>query len=725
MSRLTDLIAQARNKDAQLGADLEREFRVLSSRLPFGLNFERHRPEAVELPQRPVRKGDKVRVLPERGSTARGDLRLWQVARITKVGQKKLAELELLDGPDRQSCKVPLDDLIVVAEFRDTIYPGLVSTGRVARGGVDKPCHTVINGENYHVLKALTWTHRGKVDVIYIDPPYNTGAKDWKYNNDYVEKEDLYRHSKWLAMMERRLLIARELLNPSDSVLIVTIDEKECLRLGLLLEQVFPEARSRMISTVINPKGVGVSEGFKRVDEYVFIVRLGNQDVTPTTGNVLGSRPVDEAKESNKEADEDEAPKRIGLDWQTARRRDLSSVRRTRPGQFYPIYVNVASGLIEAVGDAIPHEQDRATATQRAGCVAVFPVREDGTEMNWGVTAPTFIDRWKKGYARAGKAQPGMPQPYIIQYLKSGPIADIEHGRAIVEGRAADGSVLAYYEQVGAKAPPTQWNLRSHNAEHYGTKILRSLLPGRRFPFPKSLYAVEDVLRLFVANKNRAVVVDFFAGSGTTAHGVMRLNRQDDGARQCILVTNNEVAADEQEALCKRGLRPGDSEWEMSGICDYITKPRVAAAILGKTPDGKPISGDYKFTDEFPMAEGFEENAEFFTLTYERPVSVSHHAAFARIAPLLWLRAGSRGERIDRLPATGWAVVDAYGLLVDVDNAAPFYKAVAKASGLQVAYIVTDDERRFQAITRHLPAHVEPVRLYESYLNNFSFANGE
>ena len=105
--------------------------------------------------------------------------------------------------------------------------------------------------------KALTWTHRGKVDAIYIDPPYNSGAKDWKYNNDYVEGDDLYRHSKWLAMMERRLLIARELLNPANSVLIVTIDEKEYLRLGLLLEQVFPEAQMQMVSSVINPKGTG------------------------------------------------------------------------------------------------------------------------------------------------------------------------------------------------------------------------------------------------------------------------------------------------------------------------------------------------------------------------------------------------------------------------------------------------------------------------------------
>lgn len=220
MSRLTDLLAKAKAKDSQLGADLEREFKLLSSRLPFGLNFERHSPEAVELPLRPVRKGDKVRVLPERGSVKKGDQRLWQVKAIHKAS--KVADLELLDTAEPEMQSVSLADLIVVAEFRDTIYPGFVSTGKVTRGG-DKPFHTIINGENYHVLKALTYTHRGKVDAIYIDPPYNTGAKDWKYNNDYVEGDDLYRHSKWLAMMERRLLAAKELLNPVDSVLIVTI----------------------------------------------------------------------------------------------------------------------------------------------------------------------------------------------------------------------------------------------------------------------------------------------------------------------------------------------------------------------------------------------------------------------------------------------------------------------------------------------------------------------
>ena len=205
----------------------------------------------------------------------------------------------------------------------------------------------------------------------------------------------------------------------------------------------------------------------------------------------------------------------------------------------------------------------------------------------------------------------------------------------------------------------------------------------------------------------------------------MRLNRQDGGHRQCISVTNNEVAADEQKSLREQGLRPGDGDWEKWGICEYITKPRVRAAITGRTTRGEPIKGDYKFIDEFPMAEGFEENAEFFTLTYEAEKSVGHNLAYSRIAPLLWLRAGARGKRIDKLPAEGWAVADTYGLLAEVDKATPFIKALNKAHDARVAFIVTDDDRRFQSVTKRLPKGIEPVRLYESYLTNFSFTSGE
>lgn len=712
MSRLTDLLAKAKAKDSQLGADLEREFKLLSSRLPFGLNFERHSPEAVELPLRPIRKGDKVRVLPERGCVKKGDQRLWQVKAIHKAS--KVADLELLDTAEPEMQSVPLADLIVVAEFRDTIYPGLVSTGKVTRGG-DKPFHTVINGENYHVLRALTYTHRGKVDAIYIDPPYNTGAKDWKYNNDYVEGDDLYRHSKWLAMMERRLLVAKELLNPADSVLIVTIDEKEYLRLGLLLEQVFPEASIQMISTVINPKGASRGVGFRRTDEYAFFVMFGS--ATPAR---LELGPEWSSSASGVLANQEDLSTPIETpEWTSMMRRGSHAARHERPGLFFPIYAAPDGSRILEVGESVPI--GAPLPADRPGMKTIWPLRSDGSEGVWQVGPLELRKRIEQGRVRLGRAT---AYGFVVNYLPDGAYAAVLSDRFEITGYASDGSIIARGRRDTRRVAPSQWKISSHNASEHGTTLLASLLPRRAFPFPKSLYAVEDALRFFCISKPDAIILDFFSGSGTTAHAVMRLNKQDGGRRQCISVTNNEVAADEHKALREQGLRPGDADWEKHGICDYITKPRVAAAITGKTPAGEPIKGDYKFTDEFPMADGFEENAEFFTLTYEAKSAVNHNLAYARIAPMLWLRAGAQGRSIDKLPPEGWAVTNTYGLLTEVDQATPFIHAVSQGS-LRIAYIVTDDDRCFQAIAKRLPDGVEPVRLYESYLSNFSFANGE
>lgn len=638
------------------------------------------------------------------GSTKKGDQRLWAVKKIEKGEDVSLARLDLIGSAEPETQDVSVDDLVVVAEFRDHIYPGIVSTGKVEHGG-DKPFHMVINGENYHVLKALTYTHRGKVDAIYIDPPYNSGAKDWKYNNDYVESEDLYRHSKWLAFMERRLKIAQDLLNPADSVLIVTIDEKEYLRLGLLVEQMFPDAEIQMVSSVINAKGIVRTNEFTRTNEFIYFVLIGKQALTP---EVTGDNT-------------------INVRWASLRRFEYSSRRHgptPRLGQFYPIYVDIVSGKIAKIGNPLNLEESRHDVPDMIGCVTVFPVKPDGTEMVWGLTAPTLEDRLAKGFVKAVRAKDDT-NSFTLYYLTSGQVAAISKGNLLVTGHNEDGSVQLSYPEGKLSLPTTHWIRESHNAQSHGSNLLKSLVPNRNFPFPKSLYAVEDCLRFVVADKMNAIILDFFSGSGTTAHAVIRLNHQDSGRRQCISITNNEVAADEQIALRKQGLRPGDAEWEQWGVCDYITKPRIEAVITGNTPSGEPIKGDYKFTDEFPMAEGFEENAEFFTLTYETPVAISHNLAFARIAPLLWMRAGSEGRRIDTLPDQGWAVVDTYGLLIDLDRATAFCKAVEEADSLRIAYIVTNDDRRFQAVARRLPDSVEPVRLYESYLANFQFANGE
>jgi len=712
---LNDLLRQLRIENPALADDLQREYDALADRRSFGLNFERHVPEAVELPGRKVRKGDKVRILPPRGEARTADNdRLWRVTSVETADGLRRATLISLDDLD-EGVSVPVGDLVVVAEFRDPIYPGLISTGKVERGG-DKPFHTVINAENYHALQALLFTHRGKVDCIYIDPPYNTRDKDWKYNNDYVNSDDIYRHSKWLAMMERRLMLAKELLNPDDSVLIVTIDEREYLRLGLLLAQTFPAERVQMVSTSINPKGVARGSEFYRVDEYVFFVFLGDARVAPVyaAGLCVGEEA----------ASEEAGPTPVR--WGALLRSGSNARRADRPSLHYPIFVNVESLHIVGFGEPLaPAARREEWACEVPhGCVDVWPIRSDGSDGRWQLAGASLMQLVGLGYAKATSVDPARRRG-VVMYLPTGVVEGIRTGEVTIVGRKENGAVeLAYSSEVARSARPrTQWNSKSHSASEFGTTLLRTLIPGRSFPFPKSLYAVEDALRFFVTDKANAVVVDFFAGSGTTAHAVMRLNRQDGGRRQSILVTNNEVADEEQRTLRDQSLRPGDGEWERCGICEYITKPRIAAAATGRTPEGDPIKGDYKFTDEFPMAEGFRENVEFFTLTYGAPLRVASNREFTKIAPLLWLRAGSRGRRIDDISG-GWDVADVYGVIADLDESEAFLKAVAENDDVVMAFIVTDEDKLFEALVAALPDHVEPVRLYEAYLRNFEIEAG-
>ena len=700
MSRLTNLLRQLEKQDPELAADLKREVDALSGRRAFGLNFERHIPETVELAGRPVRRGDKVRFLPRRGEERSGaDRRLWRVGGIRRIaGGKRLADLVPHQETQASPTSRPVEDLVVVAEFRDPVFPGMVSTGKVERGG-DKPFHTVINAENFHALQLLLYTHEGKVDAIYIDPPYNSGARDWKYNNDYVDSEDAYRHSKWLAMMERRLKLAKRLLNPDQSVLIVTIDEKEYLRLGLLLKQVFEASRVQMVSITISPRGTNRASEFSRVDEYAFFVFLGSAAVQATV-------PLD--------GDEQE------VRWQYLRRGQKTLVRGSRPNQFYPIYVDIQSERIVKIGSPMTTDEPLASVPDVRGAVPVFPIDPDGLEKIWGLTPATLRAALVGGYVRV---TPGKgPQPYTISYLTTTNIKLVEAGRKLrVIGTRPDGSKIVVFSGGKPERRSTVWRDGRHDAGAYGTSILRALLPDRSFPFPKSLYAVEDALSTFVAATPQAVVLDFFAGSGTTAHAVMRLNQQDDGQRQCVLVTNNEVSADEHERLRKQGLRPGDPRWEALGICEHITKPRVAAAVTGKTPSGEPVEGHYMY--DLPIADGFEENVEFFTMTYEAPRPVAHNRAFNAIAPLLWIRAGSQGRRIE-VACDDYDVADTYGVLFDLDASGDFLAAVRRAHTVRMAFVVTDDDRAFQAVCGELPARVEAVRLYESYLTNFTINTG-
>jgi adenine-specific DNA-methyltransferase len=433
MSRLTDLLARAKAKDTELGAELEREFRALSERRAFGLNFERHQPEAVELPNRPVRKGDKVRLLPRRGETKKGDQRLWLVKEI----QGGKAQLTLIDD-DTEAQQLATEDLVVVAQFQDFIYPGLISTGKVERGG-GKPFHTVINAENYHALKALTYTHRGKIDAIYIDPPYNSGATDWKYNNSYVEKDDIYRHSKWLAMMERRLLLARELLKPSNSVLIVTIDEKEYLRLGLLLEQLFPESKMQMISTMINPKGSARGKEFYRVDEYIFFLMFGSAVVQDFLVPGLCITNVAEADANGDESSEGGKTTLPDVRWASLLRSGKGAQREDSHLKFYPIYVDVDNGRITGCGEYLPLGESPSSESRASNIRACWPYRQDGSEGRWQLKVESFRDLLKDGHVKIGSIS---AEKVTFYYLMEGQRKKLAAGELVVSGRDEFGGIV-------------------------------------------------------------------------------------------------------------------------------------------------------------------------------------------------------------------------------------------------------------------------------------------
>ncbi len=236
-------------------------------------------------------------------------------------------------------------------------------------------------------------------------------------------------------------------------------------------------------------------------------------------------------------------------------------------------------------------------------------------------------------------------------------------------------------------------------------------------------------MRFFIANKPDALILDFFAGSGTTAHAVMRLNRQDGGGRRTILVTNNEVSAEEQKTLQEQGLRAGHPDWEKHGICQQITLPRLAAAITGKTPEGEPVKGDYKFTDEFPMSDGFPANLEYFRLDFLDKNQVALGRQFREILPILWLKAGAIGTRPEipanqPIPPMLIPEQNPFAVLVDESHFATFLEQVEARPDLTHVFLVTDAEEAFQEMAAQLNVpHI--MQLYRDYLENFVINKGE
>lgn len=337
----------------------------------------------------------------------------------------------------------------------------------------------LIEGDNLASLKLLEKTHKGKIDLIYIDPPYNTGAANWIYDNDYVDGNDLFKHSKWLSMMQSRLEIAKRLLTPKG-VLICAIDENESATLRLLLDNIFgTDYEYDCITIIHNPRGIQ-GKNFSYTNEFAYFV-------IPKGDKIICERKLS----------------RDEVYWSPLRNWGSESLRSDARNCFYPIIVD--GEKIVGFGDVSPENyHPKKNVVLEDGKIAIYPIDSKGVERKWRYARQTVES--------------------INQYLavkKTREIYDIEIGKT-----------FGTYKTV--------WSDPKYDANSYGKQLLNSLLPNCEFDFPKSLWNVYDCLYSVVAQNINACILDFFAGSGTTGHAVMKLNEEDNGNRHFILCTNNE-----------------------------------------------------------------------------------------------------------------------------------------------------------------------------------------
>ena len=354
---------------------------------------------------------------------------------------------------------------------------------REIRTDKEKPVNILIEGDNYHALSVLNYTHQAKVDVIYIDPPYNTGAKDWKYNNDFIDSNDTYRHSKWISMMNSRIHLAKKLLK-NTGVFICAIDHYELSNLGLLCDEIFGEENRLGIVTVVHkPEGRQFANFFSPSNEFM-LVYARNKNLAKFQKVVL-------SEEKGEEFDEEDEKGRFKLQNFIRLTDGKYSLRENKPTGFYPIYVS--SDLTKFSLEKKPNYE------------IALPITNKGVERVWKTLGDTFMEKVEDG--------------------------------AIV-AKKESGKIVLYEKFRLSQVLTTHWIDKKYHGYHYGTKLLEEILGEKIFDFPKSLYLLIDILKI-TANEN-ATVLDFFAGSGTTGHAVLELNKADGGNRQVILCTNNE-----------------------------------------------------------------------------------------------------------------------------------------------------------------------------------------
>lgn len=387
-----------------------------------------------------------------------------------------------------------------------------------------KPTNFIFEGDNYHTLYTLNFTHKRKIDTIYIDPPYNTGNKSWRYNNDFIDKEDRFRHSKWLSFMSKRLRLARRLLKETG-IIICAIDDYEFASLKLLFDEIYGEQnRLGTLVVVHNPRGRNDDKFFASQHEYL-LVYAKNSDKATIHHFALN----DDDKDQYKKADD------ISPFAETSFIRTGNNSKRTeRPNLYYPIYYN--------------EKTNELSLTKSKGWEELLPLNNDGEEKTWRWGKETFLEL--------------QATELFVKKVKG-------ENKIYKKRRLTDNT---------GKKPKTVWYDSKYDASSNGIMLLQKILgKDNTFNYPKSLYAVKDILEI-TTDKN-SLILDFFAGSGTTGQAVLEINHQDKGNRQFILCTNNE-----------------------NQICEEVTYPRIKKVIEGYS-DKKGIQANVKYfkTDYVPF----------------------------------------------------------------------------------------------------------------------------
>ena len=470
----------------------------------------------------------------------------------------------------------------------------------------NKPINILIEGDNYHALSVLNYTHKGKIDVIYIDPPYNTGNKDFIYNDKYVDSEDLYKHSKWLSFMSRRLKLAKNLLS-DYGIIFISINDNELAQLKLLMDdvkQLFGE--KNFISNIIwkSRSSLQYSEPLISSQTEYILVYAKNKKIWNTNGGLMFNRV----------------------------KKDTDKLSYSNPDND-PRGPWTSSGLIRDDG--------------RKKYEIVTPSGKKYYEA-WLYTKENMEKFRKEGLLWFGKD--GDAKPRKKNFWKD------------YKGRVSSNLLMDEFIYIkDEKGNIKKKKLFEVGTTEKGTKELKEIFNVSRVPFdyPKPKTLIKYLINLYPSKD--AIVLDFFAGTGTTGHAVLELNKEDGGNRQFILVTNNE-----------------------NNIATEVCYPRLKKVIKGY----KNLKGEW--------VEGLGGNLKYFKTDFvdSEPTDLNKKKLVDKSTAMLCLKENcfdlvKKGKyfKIFNNPQNKYL-----GIIYDDAGIAPFKKEIKKLKKKCVVYIFSLDD---------------------------------